>query len=169
MMRLINYISLLSSICIILIINGCNKFEDGNNFSIRTVKGRLVKGSPWIFEKLEVDGVDKSAEFRADSSYFDYLNFNKVHRLVTDEFSFEEVSYNCYSTGNFELFEENKIQIFALENGCVSGEFDHYQYGPIFRDFWVVWIITRLSMDELQMKTVFGGIEYKLFLKSNRE
>jgi hypothetical protein len=153
----------------LIFIPSCKRFEDGNNFSIRTVKGRLVKGSPWVFEKLEVDGIDKSDEFRADSSYFDLLRFNKVSSRVSDEFSFATVSSICYSTGNFELFSKNKMRIYALENGCVTGEFDHFFYGPIFRDFWIEWEITRLSMNELQMKTKFNGLVYKLFLKSNRE
>lgn len=153
---------------LIFLLPTCKRFEDGNNFSIRTVKGRLVKGSPWVFEKLEVDGVDKSEEFRADSAYFDVLIFNDISPRVNDEFSFEESSNHCYSTGKFELFSKNKMRIYALENGCGPG-LTYYDYGPIFLDIWIEWEITRLSMNELQMKTKFNGLEYKLFLKSNRE
>lgn len=149
----------------------CSKFEDGRSWSIRSVKGRLVKGSPWVFEKLEVDGVDKSSEFRADSSFVNSLHFNDPTKSRTsDEFSLSAQSNICSLYGNFKYKKPNKIEISLLEDGgcSTSPDFDDYYFGPIFRSFWIEWEITRLTMKEIQMKTSFQNQEYKLYLKSNR-
>jgi hypothetical protein len=157
---------------LIFIMPSCKRFEDGNNFSIRTVKGRLVKGSPWVFEKLEVDGIDKSDEFRADSAYFDEINFINTEDLMgSEDYSFETVSEFCYSAGQFILENGNHIQLCAVENGGCNPYYrpTYYDYGPIFLHTYIDWEITRITMKELQIKTTYFYKEYKLYLKSQEE
>lgn len=157
---------LISIVCFSL--TNCKKFEDGNNFSIRTVEGRLIKGSPWVFEKLEVDGVDKSDEFRLDSAYFDELRFSEPTEIGygTD---FRAVRNNNFEEiGIHQLTNHNKIIKIGVLSTYIN-ESDFHNYGPIFKATMIEWNISRLSMNQLQMKTTFNGLEYKLFLKSNRD
>lgn len=130
---------LLILICVFSVFSQCTKFEDGRNFSFRSVDRRLEKFSPWIFEKLEVDGVDKSAEFRADSSFFLELRFNIPRSRGSDELSLESTSNICYSLGEYKFTKPNKMKIYLLEYGGCSPQsiFDYYHYGPIFRDYWI--------------------------------
>lgn len=157
---------------LIFLMPSCKRFEDGNNFSIRTVKGRLVKGSPWVFEKLEVDGIDKSDEFRADSAYFDIIRFNNLDDLMgDDDYSFVTISEFCYSSGQFELEYSNHLKVAVVENGGCNPYYlpTYYDYGPIFLNIKIDWEITRISMKELQLKTTYTDKEYKLYLKSKEE
>lgn len=151
-----------------IFLSNCNKFEDGRNLSIRSVDGRLIKGSPWIFEKLEVDGIDKSDEFRSDSAYFDELIFSESNEVgygtdvrITRSENFEEI-------GRHYLINKNKIIKIGILPIYLNGT-DFHNYGPIFLDDYIEWRITRITMNELQIKTTFIGKEYKLFLKSNRD
>lgn len=155
---------LYSVILMTVFISSC-KFEDGPIISLRSTKGRLIKSSPWIFVKLEVNGSDKTYEYSIDSSAITEISFIKVHplRVGSGEHSFGAAGTHFYGMGEFDITAGNKIKFGYTAYGS-SNVMSFAYFGPIF--IWdLEWEITRLSLKELQMKIDYQGDNYKIYFE----
>jgi hypothetical protein len=141
------------------------KFEDGPLINLRTTKGRLIKSSPWTFVKLEVNGLDKTYEYSIDSAAIIEIRFNKVHpsRVGTGEHSFGVDGNYFYGMGEFEITSRNKMK-FGYSAYGATNVMSYAYYGPIFIGN-QEWEISRLSLNELQMKLNYQGDNYKIYFK----
>src|SRR5687768_10626221 len=82
--------------------SGCKKYPEDDVFiQWKSPEKRLVKYGPWVFDKLTVDGVDRSVEFRTDSAYFERIEF-KMHEGYEIDFEVTR-SNNFDEIGLYEL------------------------------------------------------------------
>ena len=138
----------------------CKKYPEDDVFiQWRRPEKRLIKYGPWVFDKLTVDDVDKSAEFRADSAYFEKIEFRKREGYYPN--------FRVYRFGFineraiFKLVEKDEY----LRLDVTPNTSDYVDYGPIFKDAPTEWKILRLSKKGLIIETTFNGQIYKLELK----
>jgi len=145
-----------------LLFSQCKKYEEDNVLiQWRKPEKRLIKFGPWVFEKLTVDGVDKSIEFRADSAYFDKIEFRNHEEHSTD-IRINRSNSNLYERGLYKIIESNTILNISAFSNTVS---DIVNFGPIFNQVPVNWEILRLTKKGIKLKTNFNSSEYILELK----
>lgn len=132
---------LLFGITAALSVVSCGKYEDGPNFSLRSKEARLV--NTWVIEKTMQDGVDNTAEFKADnpeyqlelkkdnsfvSSTYDSLlsardenkgkwklTNNKEEIELTDDLTGQQISEKILRLTNTELWTELDFGIVKIE------------------------------------------------------
>ena len=141
----------------------CKKYPEDDVFiQCRRPEKRLIKYGPWVFDKLTVDGVDKSAEFRADSAYFDRMEFIEPESDGPNLGIYHNNDLN--EIARFKLIENDEIlRIEVIPS--LPNESNYPDYGPIFIGNRVHWNILRLSKKGLIIETTFNGQVYKLELK----
>jgi hypothetical protein len=146
----------------------CKKYSEDDVFiQWKKPEKRLLKYGPWVFEKLTVDGVDKSEEFKLDTAYFDYIKFYESELENGPSLSIERSSGYHSEFGVFELKNENSELELGVVNSYINHS-DYHNYGPLFISGITTWKILRLSKKGMTIKCEFNGSEYKLYLKSDR-
>lgn len=136
----------------------CKKYEEDDVFiQWKRPEKRLLKYGPWVFEKLTVDGVDKSAEFRLDSAYFDKIEFKEHQPGATDialtrNFNFDEI-------GKYEFVNKKKKLSIRMLTTYLNGT-DYHNYGPLFKSISVEWEIIKLTKNNLKLSSEFNGSIY---------
>jgi hypothetical protein len=141
----------------------CKKYPEDDVFiQWRRPEKRLIKYGPWVFDKLTVDGVDKSEEFRADSAYFDRLEF-----YHTEE-NLQIININRFDNrfdepGRYKLIDKNKTLSLRALTTYLNGS-DYKNYGPIFSSQEVNWEILKLSKNGLTLKVIYNSSEFILRL-----
>ena len=102
---------------LVLVLNGCSKYEDGPNLSLRTKKGRLV--NKWKWEKVFVNGKESMVGGQPPSAYDFWVEFKNdntyenFHGLDGDwEFDDSKENVILTSDPNFEL----TFKILKLKN-----------------------------------------------------
>lgn len=139
----------------------CKKYvEDDVWIQWKRPEKRLVKYGPWVFDKLTVDGVDKSDEFRNDSAYFDNIEFLEHSEYSTDLNINRTLQRD--EIGSYSLINKEFLRITALP--ALPNEGDFHNYGPLFKTTGQDWEILALSKKRLILKTEFNSIEYKIEL-----
>lgn len=146
----------------------CKKYPEDDVFiQWRRPEKRLIKYGPWVFDKLTVDGVDKSAEFRADSAYFRQIRFYEPEIEFGTSLSIDRVAGYHSEYGVFELVGDNKEIIFNVVNSYINHS-DYNNFGPLFVSGGTNWEILRLSKKGMTIKTTYQNSTYVLSLKSSR-
>lgn len=153
-----------SIICSGLFLSQCKKYpEDDVLIQWKRPEKRLIKYGPWVFEKLTVDGIDKSAEFRADSAYFNRIEFWAAPNSLSQNLTIYETNGYPYAYGIYDFSEDSKILKLSVYSIWVT-ELVHF--GPIFRQPQTEWKILRMSKKGVTLQTNFNSSEYILELKS---
>jgi hypothetical protein len=119
----------IASICVltlILVLNGCSKYDDGPSFSLRTKKARLI--NKWKIEKLLIDGIESGiqgihppnldvwVEFKKDDTFENFWGNNGYW-----EFSDSKEKINLFSENSLLLFE---LSILKLTNNELWFEYE---------------------------------------------
>jgi hypothetical protein len=145
---------------------GCKKYPEDDVFmQWKKPEKRLMKYGPWIFDKLTVDGVDKSAEFKLDTAYFNEIRFIEPALENGPTLGIDRPEGFHDEFGGFELLNKNS----ELELGIVSSYINHsdyHNYGPLFVSGITVWKILRLSKKGLTLSVEYNSSEYILYLKT---
>jgi hypothetical protein len=139
----------------------CKKYPEDDVFiQCRRPEKRLIKYGPWVFDKLTVDGVDKSAEFRADSAYFDRIDFLEHAEYSTDFKVYR--TFQRSEKGSFLLIDKIILSIIVLP--ALPNDGDFHNYGPIFKTSAVEWEILRLSKKGMTLKTNYSNSVFVLYM-----
>jgi len=150
-----------------ILFSHCKKYqEDDVLIQWKKPEKRLIKFGPWVFEKLTVDGVDKSIEFKADSAYFDKIEFRKREKNESQYISNVKIIRTNLHTENglFEIINDAEI----LKIGIIPdlpNETDFHNYGVIFISDYTNWNIIKLTKNSLKLKANYNSSEYILELK----
>jgi hypothetical protein len=145
----------------------CKKYPEDDVFiQCRRPEKRLIKYGPWVFDKLTVDGVDKSAEFRADSAYFRQIRFYEPEIEFGTSLSIDRIAGYHSEYGVFEVVNNNKEIILNVSNSYINHS-DYKNFGPLFVSGGTNCEILRLSKKGMTLKTFYHGLTYVLSLKSN--
>jgi hypothetical protein len=134
----------------------CKKYSEDDVFiQWKKPEKRLIKYGPWEFEKLEVDGVDKSAEFRLDSAFCPNIFFSILEDYITPDLHAGNI------LGTYSLVEDKSTIVLSVyPNINKQGSYFFF-----YQD--TSWEILRLSKKGMTLKTNYNSSEYKLYLKSD--
>lgn len=143
----------------LLLVSGCNKYEEGSDVSLRTPKQRVC-GS-WSIESLNVDGADSLADFQSKAFYCNHYEFGSKddpYGIFGYDCNSGSVSYpNLF--GSWELLDDDKYLKFGIDNGI------DFPYGPVFNDY-IKWRIIRLANKEMWLETeYYNGKKYEIRFK----
>lgn len=132
----------------------CKKYdEDDIWIQWKRPEKRLIKYGPWVFDKLTVDGVDKSDEFRGDSAFIALYRFSEPDPINMSATSMYELIPCDYKL----IDNNNKIQIQEIYQNPTYG-----QYYLLLENN--TWIIKRLSKNGFIIETEINGKNYRLEL-----
>ncbi len=149
-------------IFIVIAFYSCKKYPEGGNSS--WAKSKII--GTWDVENLTVDGIDSTANFKANPNYCEYpiiiedINDHDDYSL----FIFPNCSGKVLNGDLWEIPKNKKKLIFYFEYDSTQVELY-----PILlnEDISINWIILRLNNKQLWVKSNFHNKEY--FLKLNKK
>ena len=132
----------LYSLLLLVVVAGCNKYEDGPGFSLEPKKARLV--NEWQMSSAYQNGADRTADFNAAfAGYLLDIRRDNTYTLSYSPYSVGSASDN----GHWEFNSDKTHVIFTNSNGDASD----YQ-------------ILRLKEKELWVRYHDSGDEWEVHL-----
>jgi hypothetical protein len=153
---------------VLIFFSECKKYDDDDVFiQWKRPEKRLIKFSPWKFDKLMVNGIDKSEEFRSDSAFFYEISFSEPKQIGygTDVFIYRFTGFD--EVGRHTLTDKNKNLSLGILNSYINHS-DYPNYGPVFSAEYIEWEILRMSKKGMTLKTNYHSSEYILYLKASQ-
>jgi hypothetical protein len=147
---------LIATMVVICLFSGCKKYEDGPDFTLRSVKNRLTNGK-WGLDKITIDGQDSTYEYKE-------VDFNYEFYTGT-AFGAKPYTYSQAYTYNSQLIQIDNGDVIFTNNGNTisfqpySSTYGSYSsYSPIFGSDsygnYLEWDITKLTNKEFWLETV---------------
>lgn len=144
-------------ICLILFL-GCKKYPEDGKISLQTVKHRLIKGE-WKLQKYIINGADSSQHVNwsiidVNGNLYEHKYFNLTLDLLKEESREYYKSYQASGSLGVRIWylSDKKDYLFL----GITGE------KALGVDNPAIWDISKLTKDELIIKTNKNGNNYEV-------
>lgn len=137
-----------------LLLNSCQKYEEGPWFSLYSAKNRIER--KWKIEEYYVNDIDSSTSIVNNPCYMNLIFVSGEYY----EFYGESNSISCSINGSWELKNNCKeIGIYLMPNSFFSS-------GPLSSKAVAIWEILRLTRNDFWIQTTYNNVKYKVKMQS---
>lgn len=165
---------IIAIIMLLLIPEGCKKYEEGPWISCRTKKHRLLGG--WALKTFYVNGIDSTSYYNElfHGIFFDYLkkhdSSGRLDKVGSRNYFSMHVNEG-YIKGDWDFLDDHKkISLRFVDWGTDEhgyGSIAIEGFGPFGTGKLSKWLIKKLTNDELTIVTIYSLINYEIELEKH--